>query len=334
MIVRDLQQGTAEWLAWRGVPEHISASLGPTILGECEYETDFDLWVRRQCIGKSPQEVKDLLKLHGVKPEQDFDRNPWILRGKRLEDTARQAYEEESGITGGLSLCIESSTIDWLKASLDWYVTGHVTELKCPHPTTFKDVKARGTRSSAFLRYRSQVQVQMIAATDENGVVPKGELVFYCGDTGELIRFEIRMSPTRAKKIIAKLKKFHKMVLTNKPPEKDPDRDAYVPTGNEADIWRPHCESVTGIDDELAMLNARVKELKEQREADCKVLSDSVKAAGFKRGKFLGVNITCFTVKGSIDNSEIVKSLDMMDEELDLFRKQESEQVRVTTTNS
>ena len=334
MKVIDVEQGTEKWLKWRNrKPSQLSASIAPTINGECEYETEHELWVRRMCTALPESEVPAFLRLHGVKPEQDFDRNPHVRRGKKYEDPARQAYEVESGNIGGLPLCIESTEYPWLQASLDFFLNGHVVEIKVPCESNFLDVQKRGTQSALYKRYRGQVKAQMITAT-ENGKPATGELVFYSVEQKKLIRFTIRLSPTSIKKQIAKLKWFHDLLEAGKPPEKDPLKDTYVPSGNEIDIWRPHCESIVDIDNELTLLEARVKELKELRKKDGEVLSDQVEEAGFKRGSFMGVNITRYTVQGTVQFNQIVdERLDMLDCELDLYRKAAREQTRITTSS-
>lgn len=106
-----LQQGTAEWLAWRS--GGIGASDAPTIMGE-------NPW-------KSPEQLlKEKCEKRSERP------NAAMARGTELEPEARKSYESRSGVCV-VPACLQSSKHGWLRASVDGLgLDGKsVVEIKC-----------------------------------------------------------------------------------------------------------------------------------------------------------------------------------------------------------
>jgi putative phage-type endonuclease len=109
----DLQQGTAEWLAWRH--KGIGASEASTIMGENRFE--------------SPSE---LLKQKRGPVILDSFQNEAMALGTKLEPEARKLYIATTG-NAVRPVCIQSFKYDWFRASLDGLSTNHdaVVEIKC-----------------------------------------------------------------------------------------------------------------------------------------------------------------------------------------------------------
>ena len=112
-IVVELQQGTSEWLAWRH--NGIGGSDASTIMGENRFASASMLL----------QEKRGSVIL-------DSPQNEAMALGTRLEPEARKLYIAKTG-KDVRPVCIQSSTHDWLRASLDGLSANHdtVVEIKC-----------------------------------------------------------------------------------------------------------------------------------------------------------------------------------------------------------
>ena len=112
-IVVELQQGTSQWLTWRH--NGIGASEASTIMGENRFESAAMLL----------QEKRGSVIL-------DSPQNEAMALGTRLEPEARELYIKKTG-KDVRPVCVQSSTYDWLRASLDGLSTNHdaVVEIKC-----------------------------------------------------------------------------------------------------------------------------------------------------------------------------------------------------------
>jgi putative phage-type endonuclease len=113
MKILNLEQGSAEWLAYR--KQHIMATDAAIICGLYPYKTQHDLWLE-----KRPNFV----------PEPP---NEHMLRGQHLEPIAREIFIRETGIHVAPAV-IEHDTHWWMAASLDGLSTCKkiVLEIKCP----------------------------------------------------------------------------------------------------------------------------------------------------------------------------------------------------------
>jgi putative phage-type endonuclease len=106
-----MKQGTARWLAWRR--DGIGASDAPAIMRENPWKTP-------------NQVLADKLGM-----SEPFS-NAVMERGSALEPEARRHYEKAFGFSVKPE-CIESSTNDWLRASVDGlsHADERVVEIKC-----------------------------------------------------------------------------------------------------------------------------------------------------------------------------------------------------------
>ena len=111
-IVVELQQGPSEWLAWRH--NGIGGSDASTIMGENRFESPSGL-------------------LHQKRGPVILDsfQNEAMALGTQLEPEARKLYIAKTGKDVS-PVCIQSSTHDWLRASLDGLSANHdtVVEIK------------------------------------------------------------------------------------------------------------------------------------------------------------------------------------------------------------
>ncbi|HOU25226.1 MAG TPA: YqaJ viral recombinase family protein, partial [Anaerolineae bacterium] len=109
-IVR-LEQRSAEWHRWR--LDGIGASDAPTVMGENPYSSRAALLHE---------------KLTGEGAPQSF----YMSRGVSLEPVARRQFERLTGLRLA-PLCLQSTALDWLRASLDGLSTdrSRVVEIKC-----------------------------------------------------------------------------------------------------------------------------------------------------------------------------------------------------------
>ncbi len=94
----NLQQGTAEWLEWRS--NGIGASDAPTIMGD------------------NPWKSAARLLSEKLGAADKFAGNAAMTRGTALEPEAKRQYEAISKVFVA-SICLQSNTHQWLRASLD-----------------------------------------------------------------------------------------------------------------------------------------------------------------------------------------------------------------------
>ena len=122
--VVNLQQGTPEWLDWRG--NGIGASDAPAIMGENPWKTSTHLLAEK--LGTA----------------EKFSGNAAMARGTALEPEARSRYESISRVRV-LPACLQSNSHEWQRASVDGLaVDGNsVVEIKCGESVYKKTASSR-----------------------------------------------------------------------------------------------------------------------------------------------------------------------------------------------
>ncbi|MDY2407386.1 hypothetical protein [Enterobacter hormaechei] len=65
--------------------------------------------------------------------------------------------------------------------------------------------------------------------------------------------------------ILAEAKKFWQQVVDKKEPDKDPERDLYIPQGEEVNRWIAAAEEYRLYDAEIQELKQRLSELQERQ---------------------------------------------------------------------
>lgn len=281
MKVIDLEQGTPEWLEWR--EGGIGASEAPTIIGKNPYQTPYDLF-----------QVKA-----GFKSAPDLSRNPNVIRGNREEEGNRSRIEEKHGIVL-LPLCIEHSSIPWLRASLDGISSkdGRLVELKAPSKRVYEEIAKNGWGSRSVIMYGTQVQHQLLASGQEDGL-----LVF--SYKGHDLEFPIRAKAGFQDKLLRAEEYFWNACQKREGIYPDPAKDVVSLEGNDRFIQAAMCyrtvvDKATVLNKELAKLKAEQKIYEEQMAA----LAGNVdKATG------QGVKMTRSTVKGRVNYKSILDSI-------------------------
>lgn len=316
MKIVPFTQGTQEWLEWRKTG--ITATVPGVLLGVNPNKTPWRLWA----------------EMTGLVEPEDLSKIPAVRYGNEHEDDARQCYENKHDDLL-MPICGESDQYPWLFASFDGIDNkGCPVELKCTQDKTWNDVKTDGESSRAFILYYVQVQHQILVAEADSGKLVfwrKGEV----DDTGlqlddELIEFTIAKDNELIAKIIEVSKTFNDAVINRIEPEKDGDRDIFKPAGDELEQWKSHSVNYGQIDRQINALKAEIAELEKMRKSDLQSMKDMLAEKGFNRGEELGVAITRYETKGSIDYKSLVQDNNISDETVESYRGKSSLRYRVT----
>lgn len=310
MKIVDLAQRGSAWHVWRS--QGVSATDSVVLLGASPYKTTWRLWAEKT----------------GYAVPEDLSANPNVRRGVLNEDVARQAYEDKHDELL-LPVCCESSTLTILRASLDGLDSnGRPVELKCPALSTWNEVVAKGEKSEAYLLYLPQVQHQILVT-----LADYGWLVFYNVDTGEMLEFKIDKDAEMHRKIEALAVDFWDMVQRKKEPPKDPQRDTFIPEGNDVDAWISVAENYRFFEAEIQEFKARIKDLEKRQKPYLEEMKNLM--GDYYSADYCGVMVTRYMTSGRVDYKQIVEDkLQLPDDEVETYRGNASERCRVTITDS
>ncbi|MCG8612003.1 MAG: YqaJ viral recombinase family protein [Pseudomonadales bacterium] len=302
----DLNQRSDKWLQWRS--QGITASDIPIILGLSPYKTPWQLWAEKVGRINAP----------------DISNNPNVKRGVRLEDEARQMAESRYGEVL-LPICGECARWDVLRASFDGLDSNmEPYEFKAPSESVWEDIGKNGIESGTYKLYEAQVHAQCVVAGAKTG-----RLIFYKED-GQDLDFPVTLTLERENEILEAAKLFWEHVITNTPPEPDPERDWYIPESGDqqfkwdayADAWCSQNHRIQALKDELKALD---KEQKGIQKAMITLMGP------FMQADMGGVKVSRFKKKGSIDYmaylNETFPDKDLTDE-LESYRKASREESR------
>lgn len=309
-IVADLEQDSPEWLAWR--ENGITATDAVVLMAEPGqgYKTPWRLWAEKV----------------GYASPTDISGNPNVRRGNRLEPIARAALEEKYQ-TMLFPACVESAHNRVMRASLDGLTDdGKPVEIKAPSKKVWASILAEGESSEAFKLYWMQIQHQMLVLGAKEGF-----LVFYDEDEG-LKEFTVKRDDAFCRNLIRAAAVMWKQIVTKSAPEKDPERDEYIPMGEDAEAWKAAAYQYRLYQAEIDVLKAQMKSLQEKQGP----LVDEMKAlmAGHRKTDLYGVTLTEFEAAGSVDYRKVVEEkLNLSDDDLDHYRKPSSVRHRVTVTD-
>lgn len=287
MKVTTLNQNTQEWIEWRDTG--LGASDASTILGVNPYNTAFGLW-----------QIKT-----GRKLPPDLSKNPNVQRGNRLESTAKKVAEKYIG-EELFPLCASEQVENFILASFDGLTKSHetVVELKCPHQTTFDDVKENGKESKAFKLYCIQVQQQLLVADAK-----RGYLIFYLkgtdGQKDQIIPFTIMPDKEYQKDVLMPaLKEFWECIKSDTPPKRDIKRD---PCDVDEKSWKEISLEYHSIKQEQRSSEAKAKSFKEKvkpfEERFIELMGNNFKA------EESGVRVTRIDRKSGVDYEILVEEL-------------------------
>lgn len=191
-----LDQRTPEWHAWRA--NIIGGSDAPAIMGVSPWSTAHKLWLQ---------------KTGQAGPKED---NPWMARGREMEDEANAAWQVYTGEVAS-PCCVEHEEFDFVGASLDGatFDGGLLLEIKCPGEKDHASAVATGQVPA---KYWPQVQHQLAC-------VPEAEVLHYWSyrpgheTPGKLI--EVRRDPAYIEDMLKKEAAFWQCVKTGTPPSGD-----------------------------------------------------------------------------------------------------------------
>lgn len=312
MKIINLPQRSPEWHLWRS--GGVSASAAAVIMGISPYKTLWRLWAEKT----------------GRAVEEDLSRNPNVLRGFELEDRARQCCEKVLSEDFLLPVCAASEKNPLILASFDGLTEDNVpTELKCPSQKSYDNVVKDCEGSEAYQLYYPQVQQQIYVAD-----APYGWLMFYAPtNNGDHRIFKIQRDDSFIGNLETGINQFWDMVQKDQAPKLDPNRDLYIPSDKEADDWIYHSTDYRLLDQQIRMMEDKIKSLKGKRGVAQKEMQKMM--GEFYKAEFAGVSITRFEKQGAVDYerflSENQPNLDV--KSLDKYRKNGSTQYRVTVTN-
>jgi len=303
MKIINLEQGTQEWLQWRKTG--VTASEIAAILGLSPYKTAWQVWAEKTGL---------------VEPE-DLSANPHVANGVRLEDVARQFFEQQHDDVL-LPVCVESEEHPFLKASLDGLSMNNMpVELKVPSEPTWNQISASGENSNAYKLYYPQVQHQLAVTGAE-----KGWLVFYRDNESQ--EFVILRDDAMIAEIIQKADTFWKSVMQGKEPAKDPERDFFHPKDDQILEWETAATGWLECNTELKALEKRVKDLKSIQDQHLSVMKSLM--GKFMHAEAAGLKVTRFGVRGTVDYEKLLLDKGISLEEVEPYRKPGSERCKVT----
>lgn len=309
MKVLDLTQRGEDWQKWR--QGGVTATDAIILVGRSPYKTFWRLWAEKT----------------GYAIPEDLSNNPHVIRGLRLEDTARMALEKKLGDIL-LPVCVESDANPTLRASLDGLTSaGEPTELKCPSETTWNDVVQHGERSEAYKLYYPQVQHQICVTGSA-----KGWLAFYFD--GQLKVFEVVRDNGMIQEIEAQADIFWNYVQSRKEPQKDPERDIFLPKGDVAESWMYAAQEYRFYETEIQAMAARLEELREKQASSVAALKSLM--GDYKHADFCGVKLTKYAVPGRVDLKKFLEHNPgkVSAEEIEKFRSARETRCRVSLSGA
>lgn len=303
MRVVELDQRTDEWKEWRRLG--ITATEAPAISGHSEFCTPWRVWAE---------------KTGRIEPE-DLSKVPAVAYGVEHEDEVRTLFMLESGEVA-FAACGEWDEFPVFRASFDGLTSdGYPVEIKCPSDSTIIDLLARGTESEVYKRYLWQVHWQMLVAD-----APKAFLVFYLGSEKIKI-FEVARNEEMILEMKNACKSFWETnILKDKAPAKIPERDTYVPQGDDLMAWAKAARDYKAIKEEIDRLNDLLEEPKERL---------LTLMGNYRNADFFGISVTNTLSKGSVDYKAILakRGIVLTPEELEEARRESKPVKRVTVTD-
>ncbi|MGH0003596.1 YqaJ viral recombinase family protein [Pseudovibrio ascidiaceicola] len=272
MRVIDLLQEGEDWLNWRR--QGLSASDAPILMARSPYKTRWQLWAEKT----------------GFATEVDLSMNPLVRKGKENEGKARCLWEQKHNEIA-IPLCVESEEMPLIKASLDGLtLKGCPLEIKCPSEAVWKAVLAEGVQSEAYQLYVCQVHQQIYVTG-----APFGILVFYF--EGQIKEFIVERDERFIFELKAEANKFWNEVVENIEPSQDPQRDKYLPRGDDASSW---IFAATQYRNHQLQIDAALAEIERLKKLQAPHVDTFKRLLGeYRSGEYAGILFTQFTVKGA-----------------------------------
>tara|TARA_R110001583_G_scaffold191644_1_gene357237 strand:+ start:6328 stop:7290 length:963 start_codon:yes stop_codon:yes gene_type:complete len=305
----NIEQRSPEWFEWR--KQGVTATEAAAIQGyevadhfdSAEFKTPFKVWARKM----------------GLLSEPDLSRVPAVQYGVANEEKARCWFEDYTGELADPA-CVSSTVYRGLRASLDGLTIGGIpAELKCPTEKRFDEMVQLKERSPLFEFYWHQLQTQMAIVGAAHGY-----LVFWRHDREPVI-FTVHRNDNYVDQMVKAVEQFYSNhILADCPPDKDPDRDVFVPEGNDAILWQNEAE-------EYRRLQEEENKAKEARQAIRERLGKRI--GNHYAGEYGGLRITRVKTAGRPDINQLCADKNIPIEELDRYRSDMSTQLRVTLSS-
>lgn len=324
MKIVDIPQRTPEWHQWRNTG--VSASEADIVLGLSPYKTRYRLYAEKK----------------GLILPDNLESNPHVRRGIRLEPVARRAFENRHN-TMLLPVCAESDEYPFIRASYDGIDdNGIPVEIKAPTEKNFRDaqslenkefflseedfrdVQQNRTESKLYKRYYPQIQQQILIAKSD-----RAWLSLYLNER-EYLDIPILRDEAIISKIIFEARKFWECLKTNTPPERDPSRDVFIPSGLQIDQWNALALSYHNAEELILDHKSKIEALEEEQS---QIESGLLQLMGdFAHAESAGLRVSRYLQQGNIDYKAALKSLipDLDPAVLEQFRKSPTERSRFT----
>lgn len=222
----NLEQGTAEWLAFR--KNHLGSSDTPVVLGVSPYTTRMELY-------------ED--KVFGSKKSQSSS----MRRGHDLEPIARAILEEQLE-TFLFPAVYEDDHLSFMSCSLDGISADNKTmvEIKCPG----KVDHAMAISGKIPEKYAPQLQKQLL-------VMGLDDMTYFSFDGQKGASVKVYRDDTMIKRIVDEEKRFWDGVLSHTPP-KSINTDAWVAYALElAEIEK----QLSPLEEQKKVLRAKLEEM-------------------------------------------------------------------------
>ncbi|WP_443743371.1 YqaJ viral recombinase family nuclease [Sutterella sp.] len=304
MIYVNIEQRSEEWHQWRR--RGITATEAVAICGKSPYSTPWRVWAEKT----------------GRVAPPDMSRNPYVQYGIDHEDEVRNIFmQQQEDVV--MPACGEYEGNRIFRASFDGLNSnGEPVEIKCPSESTLEDVLARGEKSDAYQLYYWQVQWQIMVADAQ-----RGWLVFFLGNDRIKV-FEVARNDENINAMRITCEAFwNRAIVKDKAPEKIPDRDVFVPKGDDLIAWARAANDYRRIKAEID----RLTELLEEPKAKLVSLMGD-----FKNADFYGVSIAQYTQKGSIDYKKVLAKRGVLlnEEEMESCRRKSNQVLKVSLSTS
>lgn len=198
MIIKDMQQGSEEWLQLR--KSKITATDAPVIMGASHWKTKTQLYNEK------------------MDPYHQTPINDRMQRGLDLEPVARSLFEMKMGCTVYPTIVVE----DWAMASLDGLsdLGTIAVEIKCPGPKDH-DIALQGKVPD---HYYPQLQHQMY-------VCDLQKMYYFSFDGFDGVTIQVVRDEEYVQKMVVEEKKFYDCLVNQTPPEADEDDYVYREDG-------------------------------------------------------------------------------------------------------
>lgn len=309
MKIVNLSQRDDDWLEWR--KGGLTATDAIILLNRSPYKTKWRLWAEKT----------------GYAKEVDLSLNPLVRLGVVNEDKARQAFEAKHNDLL-LPACVQSVKNPLLRASLDGLnSTNQPVELKCPSESVWNDVCTNGANSEPYKLYYVQVQHQLLVTGAKSGW-----LVFWYN--GEIRDFVINRDDVMHKQLLVEAEKFWEQVQKRQEPEKDPERDLYIPKHKEAERWISAAEEYRIYEAEAQELKKRLSELSEKQKPLLKDMKSLM--GGYLQADYGGLMVTRYKVSGRVNYKKLLeeKASNIKPDDIETYRGKSDERCRVTVSES